>query len=126
MTTLLKYLSPLSLLTAPFLASAQTFSGTHIEENLQAVTDIVNFLITLLILLATFLFLWGIVKYITAGGDEEKIKEARGYIIWGIIFLAVMVAIWGFVNILLDFVFGSGNPSGSADNPTPIPLGPQQ
>jgi hypothetical protein len=67
-----------------------------------------------MVLVATAIFLWGGVRYIAAGGDEEKVKEARSMIIWGIIFLAVMVAVWGFVNIVLDFVFGT-------EDPFPIP-----
>jgi uncharacterized membrane protein len=83
-------------------------------------SNLLNILITFLILLATVIFLWGIVKYILAGGDEEKVKEARSTIIYGIIFLAVMIAIWGFVNVVLDFIFGSGQ------GREVVPTGPQQ
>ncbi|PJE64501.1 MAG: hypothetical protein COU90_01515 [Candidatus Ryanbacteria bacterium CG10_big_fil_rev_8_21_14_0_10_43_42] len=103
----------------PFIALAQV--NVNIEDLLADASDIINILISFLILLATFLFLLGIVRYILASGDEEKRKEARGMIVWGIIFLAVMVAVWGFVNLILDFIFGQG-----ADSFTDIPLGPNQ
>ncbi len=67
------------------------------------------------------LFLWGIVKYITAGGDEEKTAEARNMITWGIIFLAIMVAVWGFVNVFLEFILEQ-----NTDTIDPVPRGPQQ
>ena len=77
-----------------------------IETVIQQLSGIFNSIIPLLVLLATALFLWGIGKYITAGGDEEKLHEARNLIVWGIVFLSVIVAVWGFVNIIIDFIFG--------------------
>ena len=112
-----KYIAPVALALAPLATFAQT---RGVVEILQSVSGLLNIIITFLILLATVLFLWGIVKYIMAGGDEEKLKEARNTIIYGIIFLAVMIAVWGFVNIVLDFVFGSGAGREA------IPSGPQQ
>lgn len=58
--------------------------------------------INFLLVLATLVFLWGILKYITAGGDATKIAEARSYIIWGIIGLAVMASVWAIINYLKD------------------------
>ena len=108
----------LLLLPLGVLAQA-SYTGSDVESIYDSVFGFVNLLITFFILLATAVFLWGIIKYLTAGGDEEKIKEARRMIIWGIVFLAVMVAVWGFVNIVLDFL-GLGN----ADTPDHIPTGP--
>ena len=93
----------------PLFAFAQTFLGT-----LGTISSGLNTIIVFLFLVATVIFLWGVVRYISAAGDEEKTKEARSMIIWGIIFLAIMVAVWGFVNIVLDFIFG-------ADTAFPIP-----
>ena len=43
-------------------------------------------------------------------------------IIYGIIALAVMIGVWGFVNIVLTFIFGDGNTvfpiPGGSDVPT--------
>lgn len=58
--------------------------------------------INFLLVLATLVFLWGILKYITAGGDSAKIAEARSYILWGIIGLAVMASVWAIINYLKD------------------------
>ena len=68
---------------------------------LKAITnDILQPLITLIIAIGLVVFLWGIVKYVTAGGDESKAKEGRDLMIYGIIALFVMVSVWGLVNIL--------------------------
>lgn len=100
-----KYLVPASVFLLPALAFAQTFAGT-----LDRVIIFLNQIIPFLVLIATVIFLWGVVRYITAGGDEEKIKEGRNLIIYGIIGLAVMIGVWGFVNIVLTFIFTSSNP----------------
>lgn len=100
-----KYIIPIGALLLPALAFAQTFQGT-----LDRIITFLNQIIPFLVLIATVIFLWGVVRYITAGGDEEKIKEGRNLIIYGIIGLAVMIGVWGFVNIVLTFVFSSSNP----------------
>lgn len=70
------------------------------------VTEVLNLIIPFLVLLATVIFLWGVVKYITAGGDEQRLKEGRMLVMGGIIALAAMIAVWGFVKILLSAFFG--------------------
>ena len=113
-----KYLIPAATFFLPLVALAQaTF-----EDTLGRISGFLNQIIPFLILIATVLFLWGVVRYITAGGDEEKIKEGRNMIIYGIIALAVMIGVWGFVNIVLTFIFGDGNTvfpiPGGSDVPT--------
>ena len=92
-----------------------------IEKVLGTLTTNLNKVIPLLVLAATALFLWGVVRYLTAGGDETRLKEARGLIIYGILGLAVMVAVWGFVYIVIDFIFNTETipkiPGGNVVNP---------
>ena len=51
-------------------------------------------------MLAFAAFLWGVVKYIFAAGDEEKRKEAKGIIFYGILGMFVLVAFWGIILIV--------------------------
>ena len=89
------------------LAPLAVLAQGAFENAIGTISSGLNTIIIFLFLVATVIFLWGVVRYISAGGDEEKTKEARQMIIWGIIFLAVMVAVWGFVNIVLDFIFNT-------------------
>ena len=57
----------------------------------------ISSIVTLLIGLALVLFLWGIARYIASGADEERRTEARRLIVYGVIGLFSMVAIWGLV-----------------------------
>lgn len=103
-------LMPLLVVALPLLVSARTFGDVINDFNDYALTAI-NFLLVL----ATLVFLWGIIKYINAGGDAAKVKEARSYILWGIIGLAVMGGVWAIVKVLgatfgVDVEGGEGIP----------------
>lgn len=48
-------------------------------------------------------FVWGVVNFFFLHGSEEgRREEGREFIFWGIIGMAVMFSVWGFVNILLS------------------------
>ena len=79
----------------PLLASAATLT-----DFLNKTKDLLSLVIPILFILATIVFLWGIVVFLTAAGDPEKVKEGRGLMLWGIIALAVMSAAWGLTKVL--------------------------
>ncbi len=93
--------APILAAITPLIAAAQVNPITTLLGNIRGW---VNTIIPILMAIGFVVFLWGIVKYITAGGDAEKEKEARGYIIYGLIGITVMVAIWGFVAFILTTV----------------------
>jgi predicted membrane channel-forming protein YqfA (hemolysin III family) len=70
--------------------------------------DMINQLVWILIGIGLLLFIFGLVKYVSAGGDEDKVKEAKSFIIFGIIALFVMLSVWGLVNILTSTFFPGG------------------
>ena len=84
-------------------------SSITITSIFQRLSQVFNLIIPLLVLLATVVFIWGVVKYITAGGNEKKLEEAKSVIVWGIIALAVMLTAWVFVAVLIDAIFGTEN-----------------
>jgi hypothetical protein len=99
--------------------------NSELSEILSSIFGLLNTIVVLLMLLATVVFIWGLVKYLFSGGDEDAIKEARQLIIWGIISLSVMVAAWGFVNVIIDFFFATDT-EGLLQGEGAIPRGPQQ
>lgn len=56
----------------------------------------------IIISLAVLYFLWGLAQFILAAGNEEKVKEARATMTWGIIALFVMVALWGLAYLVVN------------------------
>lgn len=96
---------PLGLLLFPYLAFAQNAQAVEriINRVLGTLNDII---IPLFFVLATVIFLWGVIQYVVTQ-DEGSQKKAKGLMLWGIIGLAVMLAVWGIVNILIQY-FGVG------------------
>jgi hypothetical protein len=66
-----------------------------------AIDRIFTPLVSLLIALAVLYFIWGVFQYIREAGNDAKRAEANQMMLWGIIFIFVMVSVWGLVNILV-------------------------
>jgi uncharacterized membrane protein HdeD (DUF308 family) len=86
--------------TAAFCSTSGATSGT-LQNILCKVGAFLNAAIPIIIVLAVLYFIWGVISYVIAG-DEEKKSSARSVMVYGIIGLAVIVGIWGLVNILLN------------------------
>ncbi len=92
----------------PFAAFAQ------INTILTNFKETLNIVLTLLFVLITIYFIWGVIVYVTAGGDDEKLARGKKHMLWGIIGLAVVAAAWGFARLLTDYF-------GVSDTTLPIP-----
>ena len=100
----------------PLLAFAQNFNNA--QNAILSIRDLINSIIPLVIGIAVLVFLWGLVQYVTAGADEEKKAAARGIIIYGIIIIFVMTAVWGFVRILNTTFFNGTDVTSPVHGPT--------
>lgn len=58
--------------------------------------------IDVMMLAASVVFAWGVIQYFSAAGDERKTKDARKYMMYGVLTLAVMMSAWGLAYLLLD------------------------
>jgi hypothetical protein len=112
---MLKNISKISIgagLLLPFVAFAQNkFTATYGSSVLTSIKTLVDQAIPLLIGLGVLFFLWGLVKFVLAAGNEEAKEEGKRIMIWGIVALFVMVSVWGLVGILQN-ITGAG--AGSA------------
>lgn len=61
---------------------------------------LLNSVIPVLVALGVVYFVWGVVRYMIADGEEAKTK-GRDSIIYGLIGLTVIVGLWGLVNIVV-------------------------
>ncbi|HRY30979.1 MAG TPA: hypothetical protein P5328_01135 [Candidatus Paceibacterota bacterium] len=70
-----------------------------------------NKIVTVIIALSLFVFVYGLIAYIFNSDDENKRKESISYIIAGIIGLFVMTSVWGILQMLSNsFGFNFGIP----------------
>lgn len=86
---------------APATALAQGTTNADGFTLIQTATDYVNRIVTFLLAAAILVFVWGVVQYVIAG-DEEKKKTGRQHMVWGIIGLFAIVAVWGLVNVIIN------------------------
>jgi len=86
----------------PMLAMAATFDSVLVQ-----IKGWLTSIIGLLFILVTLYFIWGIIKYVMANGDEKKLTDGKQHMLWGIIGMAVMAAAWGIVKVIID-TFGVG------------------
>lgn len=111
-----RFIIPAALILTPALAFAQGELG-NIERLLEAIGRLVGIATPIVVGIALLGFFWGLVSYIFAAGDEGKRGEARQYMIWGIVALFVMVAVWGLVRFVGEAV-GVTDQGGSVPVPT--------
>ncbi|MFA5783204.1 MAG: hypothetical protein WC868_13130 [Bacteroidales bacterium] len=102
---------------APIMASAASCtpsveSSSTIQGIICKAGNILDTLIPILVVLGVVYFIWGVITYFI-GSDEEAKKKGRDKIIYGLIGLIVIVAMWGLVGIVIntfDVGVGGGGP----------------
>jgi uncharacterized membrane protein YuzA (DUF378 family) len=85
----------------PMIALAQTSVITDANSLSRKLVDIGNLVIYFLIAVAVIWIIVRSVQFIMES-DSEKRKEHRTSIIWGIVGLAIILSIWGLVNIFTN------------------------
>lgn len=63
---------------------------------------LLNALAPVVVALALVYFFWGLAQYILNSANEEKKKEGRNIMIWGVLALFIMVSVWGIINVMRD------------------------
>ena len=96
MNTLLKLVASAGLVT-PFAAlAAPNDLISPILTNVRAALGIV---VPIAITLALIYFIWQVVQYVIAADEEQK-TDARKKMLYGVVGLFVIIAIWGLVNFI--------------------------
>ncbi len=85
-------------LASPVLAFGQELN--NVKSLAESIGDIINILIPIIFALAMLFFFWGLAMYIFGG--EHKADQAKKTMIWGVVAIFVMAAVWGLVAFLGD------------------------
>lgn len=106
----------LALYYAPVLANAQSF--TYLNNFFGGIDILLrSFLLPLLMALAVLIFVWNVLRYFIWSADDPTGREtARTYILYALVGLVLIVAVWGFVALIIN-IFGVGG----VTNPPPLP-----
>ena len=86
---------------APLVALAQ--NPTQVIGIATGVKSVLNIVIPIMVTLAVIYFIWGVIKYVIATDEEDK-KKGKDMMIYGIIGIFVIVAIWGIVFFIGNFL----------------------
>ena len=128
-------IAPFAFAFAPMMALAQGLDSnqgllqgdsSNIETLFDAAADVMNYIVVFIIALAVIFFLVSLVKYILKAGNEADQKAARSSMVWGIVIIAVMVSVWGLVEVLQG-AFGVDSDTAefqTPDIPTPTDYNP--
>lgn len=73
------------------------------KQSLQTtVSSIINVALSLLGIIAVVIILIGGFRWMTAGGNDDKVAEARKWIFSGIIGLAIVLSAWAIATFVID------------------------
>lgn len=102
MTTVFKKFAPLAAVSGLLLPAVTLAQGNfqNLVSLAEAALDIINIVLVIVFVIAILVFGWGIVKYLTAAGDPGKVKDARGFLWWGILGIFVLAAMFGIVQFI--------------------------
>lgn len=81
------------------LAQGSLSTITNINGVSSKLLGIGNMIIYILVSLAVLFIVYNVVMYVVKGNAADEKKTAGLNVLWGIIGLAVIVSIWGIVNI---------------------------
>ncbi len=84
-----------------------TNGGIGIGQIICQIGGFLQTIIPIAITLGIVLFIWGVAMYVIAADEEAKTK-GRDKMIYGIIGLAIIVGLWGIINVL-NKTFGLQN-----------------
>jgi zinc transporter ZupT len=77
---------------------------TSAETLMGKISDmILNPLIGLMFGLALAYFIWGVIQFIAGAANEDAREQGRKHIMWGVIGLVVMTAVWGIIDVMVNF-----------------------
>jgi hypothetical protein len=81
---------------------------TRFEGFLAVFDTLLNWLFTLLLILAVIYIIMAAFAYLTAGGEEEKIKKAHGKIIFAVVAIAVALLSKGIQFVVTQLLSSGG------------------
>lgn len=92
--------------------AADTGPGSSAGELLIKITAVVvNPIIILFFIMATVLFAFGIFEFVKGADDDTARTKGKQHMIWGIVGIFIMTAVFAIIEILKNLVGTVGTPS---------------
>ena len=95
------------LLPVIALAVDETVVNTGpLQSFFNSVNSIINLVVPFLIGIAVLMVIIGIFRMVINAGDEEARDAGKQWVIWGVIGIVLMLAVWGLVALLANTFSG--------------------
>ncbi len=111
MKKLVKFISPITLITASLIVPAVVMAQTNIVPNsliqtnniVNVVRGIISFVLIIAFVIAFIMLLVGGIRWILAGGDEKAVGSARGTITAALIGLVIVLVAFALIKVIENF-----------------------
>jgi hypothetical protein len=90
----------------PFFTFAQLQQPKNLSEFVNNFTFVLNSVIAFVVGFCFFGLVTGLLKYVGAGGDEERLGKAKQLIVYGLIGTFIAFSFWGLAKLLATTYLG--------------------
>ena len=79
-------------------------NAATVEEIIQkTISQVVSPFVNFLVVLATVVFIWGVIEFIAGAESGEKRTTGKKHMIWGIVGLFIMLTAAGLMWVIVNF-----------------------
>ncbi|MDP3772455.1 MAG: hypothetical protein Q8Q94_03745 [bacterium] len=90
-------------LALPLGAAAQSQTSNNVTSILARIITTLNTIVTILFIIESVVFIWGVIMYIVSPEGKDK---AKNYILYGIIGMAVTIGAWALARVVITYFIG--------------------
>lgn len=73
------------------------------------IAQVVRYILGVIAILATLMFIWGGVMMLTSGGNSERVRQAKETLAWAAIGIVVIMLSWGIIRFVLEGLLNSSS-----------------
>lgn len=71
------------------------------------VSQVIRYILGVIAVIATLMFIWGGVMMLTSGGNAEQVKKAKETLVWATIGILVILISWAVIRFVLAGIAGT-------------------
>lgn len=71
------------------------------------ISQIIRYILGIVAIIATLMFIWGGVMMLTSGGNSDQVKKAKETLVWAAIGVVVILISWVVIRFVLSTVAGT-------------------
>ena len=101
-----QYLVAAVLFLTPIFASAA--APANFKEFAVLVVGVLQSVVAILFASLAVGLVYGVMLYLANSDNDQKRLEIKGYLLWGVVGVVVVMGIWGILAILTGSIFGGG------------------